>query len=405
MWGDSAGGQVLSRYALTTHLSPSHLRRTRILTSNPSSFPFPSGLRFPYESIEGRCELGPLAPPDASVVEACPDYNSWRYGLDGDKPPYVAEGLARGGAARLPSVDVTYLQGTKDVCNEDGTCAAPVCPSGGLDRSCAAMLQGPERLWRGRRYKAALDAHYGRPVNALVEMPGVAHDAFEVVRSPEFLAAAFDGRETEKPRREAAEENAAPAARAPAIRPANASWPTSFFASFVEDTWFHDGASSHSGTVAYLWDGKSAAQVIKRAVSKLNPICDEVRPNRSTPCSHHMVGASRYLAWPEEGECCLHCDHGCGALRPSWVDAVPSFYTGLRQVRGATCHSWLLQSGTPDRLATEVGSGRLCELYDGGADFTGDNPFSWAVDPATYSEAVPPRELELPASCSAARRC
>ena len=58
---------------------------------------------------------------------------------------------------------------------------------------CAAMLQGPMRLWRGRQYKAALDAYFGSPTHELLELPGVPHDAYEVARAPGFLAAAFEG--------------------------------------------------------------------------------------------------------------------------------------------------------------------------------------------------------------------
>ena len=43
LWGDSAGGQVLARYSLTTHLPTAALRRLRILPSNPSSFPYIDG--------------------------------------------------------------------------------------------------------------------------------------------------------------------------------------------------------------------------------------------------------------------------------------------------------------------------------------------------------------------------
>lgn len=193
MWGDSAGGQVLSRYALSTHLASSSLCQLRILSSNPSSFPYPSPLRHSYTFTEDTCELGELKEPDADVIAECPGYDSWLYGISGTVPPYVEAGLRQGGAERLPSVAVTYLQGAEDVCNEDGTCGTRNCTSGGLDRGCEAMLQGPMRLWRGVQYKGALDAHYGRSVHTLLEMEGVGHDAYQVVRSPDFIAAAFDG--------------------------------------------------------------------------------------------------------------------------------------------------------------------------------------------------------------------
>ena len=92
-----------------------------------------------------------------------------------------------------------------------------------------------------------------------------------------------------------------------------ARWPASFSAAFLESTWYRGGAQTHSGTVSYLWNGTSAVQVIRRENSTLNPICAEVRPGRTTPCTHYAPdGASRYLLWPEDGECCLHCTKDCG---------------------------------------------------------------------------------------------
>ena len=66
---------------------------------------------------------------------------------------------------------------------------------------------------------------------------------------------------------------------------------------------------------------------------------------------------------------------------------------------------WYLHSGTPDRVATQVGSGALCEVYDGGADFTGDNPFQWTIDPQSYSTTPTAAELALPAACADAAPC
>ena len=129
------------------------------------------------------------------MLAECPEFDEWRYGIGGRLPPYVAAGLARpnGGVGRFPSMPVTWVQGVLDICNEDGTCGTERCPSGGLDRGCAAMLQGPMRLWRGRQYKAALDAYFASPTHHLLELADVGHDAYEVARAPRFLEAAFDG--------------------------------------------------------------------------------------------------------------------------------------------------------------------------------------------------------------------
>jgi hypothetical protein len=191
LWGDSAGGQVLARYSLTTHLPLAVVNRLRIFPSNPSSFPYLDARRWSYTFTDDQCKLGELRVPDMNAIALCPNYDQWRYGIAGTQPPYVKAGLARGGAPRFPSVSVTFVQGSQDICNEDGTCGTEVCPSGGLDRSCAAMLQGPMRLWRGRQYKAALDAYYSNPTHRVLELSEVGHDAYQVARAPGFLEAAF----------------------------------------------------------------------------------------------------------------------------------------------------------------------------------------------------------------------
>jgi hypothetical protein len=164
------------------------------MPSNPSSFPYIDGRRWNYTFSDDQCKLGEFRVPDKDVLAACPNYDQWRYGIAGNLPPYVAKGLARhhGGVRRFPSVHVTWVQGTLDICNEDGTCGTKVCAGGGLDKACAAMLQGPMRLWRGRQYKAALDAYYVSPTHQLLELPGVGHDAYQVARAKPFLDAAFN---------------------------------------------------------------------------------------------------------------------------------------------------------------------------------------------------------------------
>jgi hypothetical protein len=191
LWGDSAGGQVLARYALSTQLPPAATERLRILPSNPSSFPYLDARRWNYTFVDGQCELGELRPLDGDQLAACPNANRWRYGIEELLPPYVSVGLDVG---RFSSMDVVYVQGDADICNENGSCGTEQCPSGGLDRSCAAMLQGPMRLWRGQQYYSYLMSFFGQPIAPrLLELPDVGHDAYEVARSPDFLAAAFEG--------------------------------------------------------------------------------------------------------------------------------------------------------------------------------------------------------------------
>lgn len=82
----------------------------------------------------------------AEPTEACPGYNAWKYGTDG--LPAWLPGDARTARARYIAARVDYLEGGLDSSAGKGA-FYPV-----LDKSCAAMLQGPFRLQRGLGYAA-----------------------------------------------------------------------------------------------------------------------------------------------------------------------------------------------------------------------------------------------------------
>ena len=181
-------------------------------------------------------------------------------------------------------------------------------------------------------------------------------------------------------------------------------WPVSFQANFTEETWYSGGYQQNAGWVAYNWNATS--EVIYRANGVLNPICNEVRRGVAAPCVQHSVtGMERYIIYPDDKFCCIECREYCGTLNPSWVTAVPYYYVGLREIGGATCHEFLINSNTPDRVAFKNATGELCELYDGGAGFTGDNPFQWTVHQDTYTADFDKSVLELPAYCKGVSTC
>ncbi|KNC85983.1 hypothetical protein SARC_01859 [Sphaeroforma arctica JP610] len=181
-------------------------------------------------------------------------------------------------------------------------------------------------------------------------------------------------------------------------------WPTEFYAAFTEDTWYQNQQQSERGWMLYSY--AHGTQAIYRPVSKFNPICDRVKPGDETPCIHHSTdGASRFLIWPNTRECCLYCQEGCGTLNPQWVTAAPFHYAGIRNYNGVACDEWVIESSTPDRVAFSQKTGALCELYDGGASFTGDNPFQITIDPNTYTKEIEPNMLQLPSYCFPVKKC
>ena len=181
-------------------------------------------------------------------------------------------------------------------------------------------------------------------------------------------------------------------------------WPLSFQANFTENTWYGGVHQQTPGWVAYDWN--ATTEVIYRENGMLNPICNGVKRGVQLPCIQHSpTGMERYIIYPTERFCCIDCREYCGTLNPKWVTAVPWNYAGVREIGGVTCNEYLINSNTPDRAAFKNGTGELCELYDGGADFTGDNPFQWTVLQSTYKTTVDKSILKLPSYCAGAQSC
>ncbi len=161
--GHSAGGQLMQRYAVLGEGDGRLARQgiaVRYVISSPSSYLYLDGDRMQAGNI------GPVSAAD------CPDYNRYRYGPEA-APPYLArqhlgvEQLVRRYAAR----NVIFMVGERDDNPEHRV----------LDRSCAAALQGPNRLERQRnylRYEAYLSQKWSVVIHhPQITVAGVGHNA------------------------------------------------------------------------------------------------------------------------------------------------------------------------------------------------------------------------------------
>lgn len=140
--GHSAGGQLVHRYAV---LAPHVDERIRFVVANPSSYVmFGDGTAAWKYGLAGRPDFG--AAEDDATVEA----------------RYVAR-------------DVIYLLGAND-CDPNHSA---------LDRTRAALAQGPHRLARGSNYQAHLKTHHGTALrHRWVEIPDIGHDAAGLFAAP-----------------------------------------------------------------------------------------------------------------------------------------------------------------------------------------------------------------------------
>jgi hypothetical protein len=88
-----------------------------------------------------------------------------------------------------PSRTMLYLVGQNDTCNDNlpgcrSDCwqkppqpGATKCDRSSMDTRCGAMLQGPFRRARGRKYVEYLRAFYGRETHSYGVVSGCGHDA------------------------------------------------------------------------------------------------------------------------------------------------------------------------------------------------------------------------------------
>jgi hypothetical protein len=164
--GHSGGAQVAHRYAIVGQAGAACEAsgvHCRYVIANPSSYVYFDASR-----------------PQPADTPACPGIDDWKYGVR--RPPRYASNAAFDALEKnYAATDVIYLLGQRD-CDPDHDA---------LDRSCAAMAQGPHRLARGRAYFAYLQARHPRLAHRYVEVPGAGHDGGAMFGSREGVRALF----------------------------------------------------------------------------------------------------------------------------------------------------------------------------------------------------------------------
>lgn len=138
--GHSAGGQYVTRYAMSGKVHDGLGVPVSYVVSNPSSYAYPNAERPSGEK------------PEFSAFRDsrnCTTYDGWPYGIQ-RRTGYtsqIPDGLLR---AQIASRPVTYLLGEIDI-----------LPLGGFDSSCPAMAQGPTRLARGQYFAKYVNEKLG----------------------------------------------------------------------------------------------------------------------------------------------------------------------------------------------------------------------------------------------------
>jgi hypothetical protein len=174
--GFSAGGQFVNRYAA--------LARWRPKAGGPVTERFVIGSPSTYLYWDAaRHSNGAFAPLTPAQVQACPNFNYYRYGLQ-YRTGYVGLFTDAQLKANYQTSQIRYLLGASD--------SNPADPS--LDVNCGAEWQGSQRVERGQRYFDRLGAVFGAPIydtQKLEVVPGVGHDGTGIYRSEQGRSALF----------------------------------------------------------------------------------------------------------------------------------------------------------------------------------------------------------------------
>jgi len=172
--GHSAGGQFVNRFSATSGFTTD--AELRYVVLNPSSYLYFSTKRPVLPDID-RFEV-----PAKESVEACPNYNRYRYGLDRLKPYMKALGAA-GMRARYVDRLVYYLVGSED---DDPSHES-------LSKRCPAMLQGAHRHERAFAYLNHLRDEFGDQTDhqRFAVVAGVGHQSRRMFSSVCGIAAVF----------------------------------------------------------------------------------------------------------------------------------------------------------------------------------------------------------------------
>lgn len=164
--GHSSGGQLVQRYAAVGRGQATLAARgvaLRHVVANPSSW-----LWFGDER------------PNPPEFGTCPAFNHWRYGLVG-APPYVRDGT--GAEAQYLAQDMVYLIGDEDTDPDHRI----------LDKTCAAMAQGPNRFARAMQFMFYLELRHPNQIHhRIVIAHRIGHEPARIFRSPCGLAALFE---------------------------------------------------------------------------------------------------------------------------------------------------------------------------------------------------------------------
>jgi hypothetical protein len=176
-------------------------------------------------------------------------------------------------------------------------------------------------------------------------------------------------------------------------------WPDQFEQSFTETfTYPVIGSSQTKGKFYYDWINKRYR--VDRENGKYDRYCGTVYKLTNTPCSHIVTEGDRYLYYPEKDYCCYCCssDHGCGLLKPDWLQGA-EFVDYVTEQDGTIYEKWD-KKGLQHNYYMATAKDRIMKQIDQQPNDTQDfdvNSFKNKIsDPAVFN---------LPSKCNKSQTC
>jgi len=175
-------------------------------------------------------------------------------------------------------------------------------------------------------------------------------------------------------------------------------WANQWQSNFIHET--HDGIFGNgttTGTMYYDWTNKLYR--IDRATGKRDKYCGSVKKLKDTPCSHLVIGDTRYIYYPELNFCCKCCSvqDGCGMLKPTWLQNAT--YDGQTTLNKTSVDGWSVK-GIQTNYYYELPETRIpMEIYMSPTD-------KFDFDASTYrASIVDPNIFNLPSICKQSQAC
>jgi hypothetical protein len=116
--------------------------------------------------------------PVENAGASCPEFDRYKFGIQGLRG-YAAQTGAAAIRAQYPGRNVTYLLGELDTTDEHS-----------MDKTCPAMVQGPNRFARGTAYFERLQEKFPS-AHRLERVPGCPHSGDCMYRSAVGRRAVF----------------------------------------------------------------------------------------------------------------------------------------------------------------------------------------------------------------------